>query len=130
MKRPLQIYVAITLLLGLGLSRLWMIIGAVSVLHAGQLAQPVLMLSGALWMMIHPRSARWVVGLYFAAGALKEAFVFPTFSGSTMDLIRRPFSMVVAAWLAWTLLFGRGTRAYLTRSESPNPLSPPPDAAG
>jgi hypothetical protein len=101
MKRPLQDYAAIALLIGLGVSRLWTTIGTVSSFRAVQFIQPVLMLSGALWMAIHPKSARWAVGIYFAAGAIRQATVFPAFSGSTWDLIRRPFSLSIAVWLAW-----------------------------
>jgi hypothetical protein len=124
-KRPLQDYAAIALLIGLGVSRLWTTTGTASSFRAVQFIQPALMLSGAVWMGIHPKSARWVVGAYFAAGAIKQVIVFPSFAGSTLDLIRRPFSMSIAAWLAWTLWVGRKTRVDVTGSESSNHPSQP-----
>jgi hypothetical protein len=119
-KRPLTIYAAVVLLVGLGVSRLYTTLGIEGSFRLSQIILPVLMLSAALWLWVHPKSARWIVAAYFAAGAVKQAIVLPAFAGSGLDILRRPFSLGIAAWLAFTLLLGRDVRRYLTQLHAPN----------
>ena len=46
-------------------------------------------------------------------GGVFAIYVLPTFQGSTIDLVRRPFSLTMAAWFAWALLLGTSTRRFI-----------------
>jgi hypothetical protein len=104
LKNPLSIYAAVVLLAGLALFRLYTVIGTTDTVRPIQLGRPALLLCAATWLRVQPRFAKWVIAAYFAVGAVKQAIVLPTFAGAALDVLRRPFSVGVAAWLAYALL--------------------------
>lgn len=130
MKRPLALYAAPVLLLGKGLSLLYMAFGSSSGYHPKEFLQAFVYLGVAAWLYFQPKWARWLVGVFFAYAALKEATVLPTLQGSTLDLIRRPVSLAMAAWFAWSLLLGSDTRRFVTKKEPNQPLQPTRFARG
>ena len=113
MKRPLALYAAPVLLLGKGLSLLYMAFGSSSGYDPKDFLHAFVYLGVAAWLHFQPKWARWLVGVFFAYAAVKEATVLST--GSTLDLIRRPVSLLFAAWLAWSLLLGSDTRRFVTK---------------
>lgn len=124
MRRTFAVTSACVLLLGKSMALAYAALGTASTIHLRLLWQPLLFLAAAIWLYFHPKTARWVVGAFLAYATVKEAIVFPTFTGSSLDVIRRPFSMAVGAWLTWALLFGLNTEK-LPQPKSPAVSSPP-----
>ncbi|HTZ21746.1 MAG TPA: hypothetical protein VMC06_12765 [Opitutaceae bacterium] len=105
----------------------YLLFGSETVYRPRMLLQPLLFLSGAVWLYVQPKWARWLVGAFFVYAIFREGPALLTFQGSTMDLIRRPFSLGMAAWFAWELLLGRDTRRFIAarkeRDHSPESAS-------
>ena len=121
MQRPLPVITASILLAAKSITLSYVAYGTGSAVHFSTLLQPLGFLSVALWLYLHPKTARWAVGAFFVFATFKQITVFPTFAGSTLDVIRRPFSMAIGAWLTWALLFGSGVRKYVRAGKEPNP---------
>ena len=98
----------------------YMLFGSAAAYHPRMFFQPLIFLAGAAWLYTQPKWARWLVGAFFAYATFRECVVLPTFQGSTMDLIRRPFSLAMAAWFAWALLFGRDIRGFIAAKKKSN----------
>jgi hypothetical protein len=127
MKRPLILYVVPIMLLAKSATLFYMLFGSEAAYRPRMFFQPTMFLVGAVWLYVQPKWARWLVGAFFVYATFRECVVLPTFQGSTMDLIRRPFSLAMAAWFAWALLIGSDIRGFIvTKNEpvhSPKPRS-------
>ena len=119
MKRPLALYAAPVMLFGKSVALGSVLIGSAADHQLRLFGQPLLFLTGALWLYFQPKWARWIAGAFFLYAALRTCFVLPTFQGSTLDLVRRPFSLAVAAWFAYALLWSREVREYVATRNGP-----------
>jgi hypothetical protein len=126
MKRPLALYAAPAMLLGKSATLFGMLFATTEHYRPSMFVQPLVYGIAAVWLYFYPKSARWLVGAFFLYVALREAVVLPTFQGTTLDLVRRPFSFVVAVWFAYALLAGKTVRFYIGKNEpnkTPEPTS-------
>ena len=119
MKRPLVLYVAPVMMLAKSATLFYMLFGSEAAYRPRMFLQPTMFLVGAVWLYVQPKWARWLVGAFFAYATFRESSVLLAFQGSTMDLIRRPFSLSMAAWFAWALLFGRDIRRFIAAKQAP-----------
>jgi hypothetical protein len=104
----------------------YMLFGSEAAYRPRMFLQPLAFLAGAIWLYVQLKWARWLVGAFFVYATFRECTPLLTFQGSTMDLIRRPFSWSMAAWFAWALLFGRDTRRFIAAKKEPaHPPEPP-----
>jgi len=126
MKRPLILYVVPVMLLAKSATLFYMLFGSEAAYRPRMFFQPTMFLVGAVWLYVQPKWARWLVGAFFAYATFRESSVLLAFQGSTMDLIRRPFSLSMAAWFAWALLFGRDTRRFIAAKNEPGHAPEPP----
>ena len=106
----------------------YMLFGSEAAYRPRMFFQPTMFLVGAIWLYVQPKWARWLVGAFFAYATFRESSVLLAFQGSMMDLIRRPFSLSMAAWFAWALLFGRHTREFIAIGKGPDRAPKPPTA--
>jgi hypothetical protein len=90
--------------------------------------QPMAYGIAAVWIFFYPRSASWLAGPFFLFVALHSAFVLPAFQGTNLDLVRRPISIVVAAWFAYALFVDKKVRLYLRMGEPNHFAAPTPSA--
>ena len=129
MKRPLVLYVVPLMLFAKSATLFYMLFGSAAIYRPRMFLQPLLFLGGAVWLYVQPKWARWLVGAFFVYATFRESSVLLAFQGSTMDLIRRPFSLAMAAWFAWALLFGRDTRGFIAARQKPSHSPEPTSAA-
>jgi hypothetical protein len=115
MKRPLALYAASAMLLAKGVMLFVMAFSAAPVFRLSLLTKPGIYATAAVWLYLQPKWARWFVGAFFFYAALRQAVVLPTFSGTTLDLVRRPFSLAMAAWFAYALLVSSAVRTFADR---------------
>jgi len=120
MKRPLILYVVPVMLLAKSTTLFYMLFGSEAAYRPRMFLQPTMFLVGAVWLYVQPKWARWLVGAFFAYATFRESSVLLAFQGSTMDLIRRPFSLSMAAWFAWALLIGSDIRGFIAARNEPN----------
>jgi len=120
MKRPLILYVVPVMLLAKSTTLFYMLFGSEAAYRPRMFLQPTMFLVGAVWLYVQPKWARWLVGAFFAYATFRESSVLLAFQGSTMDLIRRPFSLSMAAWFAWALLIGRDIRGFIAAKNEPD----------
>jgi hypothetical protein len=106
MKRSLVITAAAVLLVAKGASLLYIRVGTPEPLRPVLLLPPGLYFAAAIWLWRQPHLARWPLGLFFLYVVFREASVF--LQGTTWDIVRRSFSLPVAAWFAYAMLLGRG----------------------
>ena len=125
MKRPLIHYVVPVMLLAKSATLFYVLVGSAAAYRPRMFLQPLLFLAGAVWLYVQPKWARWLVGAFFAYATFRESSVLLAFQGSTLDLIRRPFSLAMAAWFAWALLFGRDIRGFIAAKQAPIQLPEP-----
>jgi hypothetical protein len=128
MKRPLVLYVAPIMLFAKSATLSYMLFGSAAAYRPRMFLQPLLFLAAAVWLYVQPKWARWLVGAFFVYATFRECTVLPTFQGSTLDLIRRPFSLAMAAWFAWALLFGRDPHGFIAAKKEPSPAPEAPAA--
>lgn len=117
MKRGLVITAATVLLVAKGATLLYMRVGTSEPLRPVLLLPPGLYFGAAIWLWLQPRLARWAVGAFFLYATLREASVF--LQGTTWDVVRRSFSLPVAAWFAYAMLLGRGGPKTSARPSAP-----------
>ena len=98
----------------------YMLFGSEAAYRPRMFVQPLAFLAGAVWLYVQPKWARWLVGVFFVYATFRESSVLLAFQGSTLDLIRRPFSLAMAAWFAWTLLIGRDIRGFIATKNEPD----------
>jgi len=106
MRRGLVIPAVAALLVAKGAALLCVRIGAVEPLRPVLLLPPVLYFAAATWLWWQPHVTRWALGAFFLYAAIRETSVF--LQGTTWDVVRRSFSLPVAAWFAYAMLLGRG----------------------
>ena len=104
----------------------YMLFGSEVAYRPRMFLQPLAFLGGAVWLYVQPKWARWLVGAFFVYVTFRECPVLLAFQGSTMDLIRRPFSLAMAAWFAWALLVGRDIRRFIAAKNEPDHPPEPP----
>jgi hypothetical protein len=97
----------------------YLLFGSAVAYRPRMLVQPLLFLAAAVWLYLQPKWARWLVGAFFVYATFRECVVLPAFQGSTLDLIRRPFSLSMTAWFAWALLLGRDVRGFIAAKSGP-----------
>ena len=117
MKRGLVIPVAAALLVAKGASLLYLRLSTAESLRPMLLLPPAMYFAAALWLWWQPHRARWPLGAFFLYATFREASVF--LQGTTWDIVRRSFSLPVAAWFAYALLLGRGVPTTSTRQPTP-----------
>ena len=128
MKRPLVLWAAPIMLLAKSATLFYMLFGSEAAYRPRMFFQPTMFLVGAVWLYVQPKWARWLVGAFFAYATFRESSVLLAFQGSMMDLIRRPFSLSMAAWFAWALLFGSRTRGFIAGKMEPKQAAESPAA--
>lgn len=106
MKHGLVTIAATALLVAKGATLLYMRVGTAESLRPALLLPPALYFAAAIWLWVQPHLARWAVGAFFLYATIREASVF--LQGTTWDIVRRSFSLPVAAWFAYAMLLGRG----------------------
>ena len=128
MKRPLVLYVVPVMLFAKSATLFYMLFGSEAAYRPRMFLQPLAFLAAAVWLYLRPKWARWLVGAFFVYATFRECAVLLAFQGSTLDLIRRPFSLAMAAWFAWALLVGRETRGFIAGKKRPDCSLPTPTA--
>jgi len=129
MKRPLILYVVPVMLLAKSATLFYMLFGSEAAYRPRMFFQPTMFLVGAVWLYVQPKWARWLAGAFFVYATFRESSVLLAFQGSAMDLLRRPFSLAMAAWFAWALLIGRDIRGFIAARKKPSHSPEPTSAA-
>jgi len=112
MKRPLVLFAAPLMLMGKSAAVFYVVYATAENYRPSMFLQPLLFLVGAVWLYFQPKWARWPAGAFFAYAAIHQCVVLPSLQGSTIDLVRRPFSLAVAAWFVYSLLGSRSVREF------------------
>ena len=120
MKRPLVLYVVPVMLFAKSATLFYVLFGSEATYRPRIFLQPLAFLAAAIWLYLRPKWARWLVGAFFVYATFRECPVLLRFQGSTLDLIRRPFSLAMAAWFVWALLIGRDTRGFIAARIRPS----------